>query len=72
MIPNLDDILSRAAEDHAALIDAAHSPHLTDASVLLIALRAVRASIEDWEHDNGCNCADILPALLDGAVNADR
>jgi hypothetical protein len=58
MTLSIEDFMTHADE---AIIDAAYSKHLSDASILLIASRAVRCAADDL----GC---EVLPALLDGAV----
>jgi hypothetical protein len=67
MILTTEEILSRVAS-REAMADAARTPTLTEESVLILASRGVRASLEDLD----VKVDDVPPAMLDGLMSALR
>lgn len=62
--PTLDDLISRAIEDHDAVGKIAHAAHMTREGAEQIAAQAVTNAMDDWLWDTQTAAENVVTPLV--------
>ena len=65
--PTLDDLISRAVEDHDAIGKIAYTPHLQPKDEEAIAAKAVADAMDDWLWDTRTTAENVVTPLVAAA-----